>query len=275
MNDNFAVFILSHGRAKNCATLKSLRKCGYKGQWYIVIDTEDEQAELYRKNYGESHIKVFDKADYMDRFDAFDNFRSKAAVIFARYASQDMAAEMGLEYYAQMDDDISGFYLRYKDGKSLRGKKPKNIDRYFEALNKFLDVSGFYILALGTQAQLIGGLNERFKRGLVWMGSNVFFLRTDRKIKWCCSVNEDICTAIRMAQSGGIAMSIMSITINTPPVAAAGGMQGAYSDGKYYHNYARIMLAPNGCHLSKSGVAVTETNKVFPKIINEKWRKCT
>lgn len=44
MND-FAVFILSHGRAGNIKTLKALENGNYSGKWYIVIDNEDDQAE--------------------------------------------------------------------------------------------------------------------------------------------------------------------------------------------------------------------------------------
>lgn len=47
MNENFAVFILSHGRADNIKTIKTLKKQGYTGKIYIIIDDEDEQESLY------------------------------------------------------------------------------------------------------------------------------------------------------------------------------------------------------------------------------------
>ena len=45
MRNDFAVFILSHGRANNLITLKTLDKIGYTGKTYIIIDNEDEQEE--------------------------------------------------------------------------------------------------------------------------------------------------------------------------------------------------------------------------------------
>ena len=39
--DNFAVFILSHGRPDHIKTLKALQKGHYTGKTYIVIDNED------------------------------------------------------------------------------------------------------------------------------------------------------------------------------------------------------------------------------------------
>ena len=42
--DNFAVFILSHGRPDHIKTLKALQKGHYTGKTYIVIDNEDDTA---------------------------------------------------------------------------------------------------------------------------------------------------------------------------------------------------------------------------------------
>lgn len=39
---NFAVFILSHGRAGNVKTYQTLINQGYTGNIYIVIDDEDD-----------------------------------------------------------------------------------------------------------------------------------------------------------------------------------------------------------------------------------------
>lgn len=49
MRSDFAVFILTHGRADNVATMGALKKGGYTGKWYMIIDDEDETAEQYRK----------------------------------------------------------------------------------------------------------------------------------------------------------------------------------------------------------------------------------
>lgn len=49
MDRNFAVFILSHGRAGKVYTFDTLRKQGYTGKIYIIIDNEDEQEAEYKK----------------------------------------------------------------------------------------------------------------------------------------------------------------------------------------------------------------------------------
>lgn len=43
MRSDFAVFILTHGRADNVATMGALKKGGYTGKWYMIIDDEDGQ----------------------------------------------------------------------------------------------------------------------------------------------------------------------------------------------------------------------------------------
>ena len=59
MRDDFAVLILTHGRADNVVALKTLQRQGYSGKWYMVIDDEDDMADDYRQNFGEDHIVTF------------------------------------------------------------------------------------------------------------------------------------------------------------------------------------------------------------------------
>ena len=41
MRDDFAAFILSHGRANNIKTVKALKEGNYTGKWYFLLDDED------------------------------------------------------------------------------------------------------------------------------------------------------------------------------------------------------------------------------------------
>jgi hypothetical protein len=60
MENNFAVFILTHGRPDNVKTYTTLRKCGYTGKVYFIVDNEDKHIEAYQKNYGIEYVKIFD-----------------------------------------------------------------------------------------------------------------------------------------------------------------------------------------------------------------------
>ena len=37
----FAAFILTHGRADDVLTYDTLRRCGYTGKIYLLVDNED------------------------------------------------------------------------------------------------------------------------------------------------------------------------------------------------------------------------------------------
>ena len=91
---DFAVFILTHGRAKSISTYRALRDGGYTGDTYIVIDNEDDQEELYREKFGDMVIQ-FDKRDYLEKTDLGDLDDDRRIGVFARNFIQDEAKRLG------------------------------------------------------------------------------------------------------------------------------------------------------------------------------------
>ena len=75
MRNDFAVFILTHGRADNVVTVPAIKKAGYTGKIYFIIDDEDEQAEEYKKNFGADRVIIFDKQAAYDRADTPIEYR--------------------------------------------------------------------------------------------------------------------------------------------------------------------------------------------------------
>ena len=55
-NKDFAVFILTHGRPDNVKTLSTLKKCGYTGNVYFIVDNEDKTIDTYIKNFGSEFV---------------------------------------------------------------------------------------------------------------------------------------------------------------------------------------------------------------------------
>ena len=47
MRDDFAVFILTHGRAKQQKTVKTLKRCGYTGRLYLIVDETKSWMSIY------------------------------------------------------------------------------------------------------------------------------------------------------------------------------------------------------------------------------------
>ena len=115
MRDDFAVFILSHGRADKVVTVDALKTCGYTGVWYILVDDEDDQYDLYCKNYGKDRIIKFSKAEMDGKFDIMDNFDAGRQVpTFARNALPQIAKDMGYTYFLELEDDYELFSARTK-----------------------------------------------------------------------------------------------------------------------------------------------------------------
>ena len=95
-SNDFAIFILTHGRAKTISTYRALRDGGYTGKVYIVIDNEDNQEDLYRQKFGDMVIQ-FDKRDYLAKTDLGDLDDDRRIGVFARNFIQDEAIENALK----------------------------------------------------------------------------------------------------------------------------------------------------------------------------------
>lgn len=97
MLDDFAVFILTHGRANNVVTYKTLEKQGYTGKIYIVIDNEDSQAEEYRQKF--RNVLMFDKKAVAKTFDTMDTEENRKTIVYARNACFDLAKQVGVRFF--------------------------------------------------------------------------------------------------------------------------------------------------------------------------------
>ena len=106
MDNNFAVFILTHGRPDNVKTYATLNKSGYTGEIYFIVDNEDKTIDKYIKNFGEHRVKVFDKKAMADKTDEGNNFDNRKVIIHARNACFYIAKELGIKYFIQLDDTI-------------------------------------------------------------------------------------------------------------------------------------------------------------------------
>lgn len=284
MRDNFAVFILTHGRASNVVTLKTLKRQGYSGRWYIIIDNEDETADEYRKNFGDDHVIMFDKAAAVARADTMDNLNEHRAILYARNESFRIAKELGLKYFLMLDDDYTTIMYRYIDGGKLRGieLKGKALDGLFEAMLTFLDTSGAAIVALAQGGDMIGGAQSpRFRAGIIRKCMNSMFCRTDRPIEFRGTMNEDITTYTTLGSRGVLFMTFTAcqiIQIQTQTLK--GGMTDAYKEsGTYLKSFYSVLSMPSAV---KIYMMYSKYNRIHsrvdwdlcvPKIMNEKYRK--
>ena len=97
---DFAVFILSHGRADTISTYRALRDGGYTGRTYVVIDNEDDQEDLYRQKFGDDIIQ-FDKRDYLEKTDR-DGLITVGRLAEYKYYNMDSAIESALKVVREL-----------------------------------------------------------------------------------------------------------------------------------------------------------------------------
>lgn len=282
MRNDFAVFILTHGRADNVVTLKTLKRGGYTGRWYCIIDDEDDQADLYREKFGADKVVAFDKQAAYDRADTMDTFNDHRAIIYARNESFRIAKELGLTYFLMLDDDYKSIDYRYADKGALRYKAVRDFDRIFEDMLDFLDASGADTVAFAQGGDFVGGLQGgNFKKGLLRKAMNSFFCRTDRPIEFRGTMNEDVVTYTTLSSRGHLFFSYTGFAvIQLPTQSLSGGMTDAYKEGgTYLKTFYAVMSMPNAVSV---GMMYTKHKRIHhridweacaPKILNEKWRK--
>ena len=288
MND-FAVFILSHGRANKVVTYKSLRRAGYSGKIYIIVDNEDKQIEEYKKNYGEQVI-VFDKQKQLEITETMDNFGTKQTVLFARNVNFQIAKELGIQYFLQLDDDYGSWESTFsykaeeRDGYliTFNHKQIKNLDKIFEEILKFFKNTPIRALALAQRGDFVGG-KDNVKSTITALRKcmNTWFLKTNEPIEFIGTMNDDYNTSLLYSSRGAIFLTLTQITIgHNPTQTTEGGITELYKrQGTYVKTFYSVMLMPSAVKVSVLGSTYPRIHHkaywdlIAPKIIREEYKK--
>lgn len=258
---DFAVFILTHGRADAVLTYDTLRKHGYTGRIVVVIDNEDAQVNAYRAKFG-SEVVVFDKRDVSNRMDEGDNFEDRRAIVYARNAAFEIAERLGVRYFVEMDDDYYNFLYRIYDetrqAMTLRGSwQIRNLDAVLSAMLKFYIASGATTIAMAQGGDFIGGrengfaLNPTLKRKAM----NSFFCTNDRPFRFVGRVNEDVNSYTNLGARGALFFTVPFVSLEQGTTQKnAGGMTELYLDnGTYVKSFYTVMYAPSCTKVSLMG----------------------
>lgn len=281
--DNFAVFILSHGRADNVITLKTLHRAGYTGRVYIVIDNEDKQADRYYQNFGDKVI-MFDKAAEAERTDIGDNFTERNTVLFARNAVFDIAEQMGIEYFIVLDDDYNDF--RYKiDGnkKHIDRAEILSADDVIISLLEYYQSANFATLSIAQGGDFIGGVGNNLHKsmGKRRKAMNFWILSTNRKYKYISRMNDDTSTYVYLGNKGLLFLTFPFIAIQQKETQQnEGGLSEMYhAFGTYVKSFYTVMYQPSSVKVGMMGDThrrlhhSIDWETTVPCIISEQWRR--
>jgi hypothetical protein len=274
MNRNFAALVLTHGRPDNVATFHTLRRSGYTGPIYLVIDDQDRTADRYRANFGAESVIVFDKRAVAATFDRGDNFDNLAAVVYARNASFAIARDLGLTHHVQLDDDYNSFLFRDELGAVVI----KNLDRVFDRFCDFIDETPTTSIAFSQGGDHMGGFHGvRMKRKAM----NSFFCRTDRPFNFLGTLNEDVNTYTTLGSRGSLFFTFTGIQLNQAQTQKqAGGMTSAYLEhGTYVKSFSTVLFQPSSVRVTTMGRKFRRMHhqirwgQTVPKIIRDAYRK--
>ena len=277
-----AAFILTHKRPDRVHTWNLLQRSGWKRPIYLIVDNEDPTVDEYRQRFGSERVIMFDKAAVAETFDTADTQTDRRAIVYARNASFDIAEQLGLDYFWQLDDDYLSFEYRVVEGDRLLTSPVRNVDALFEAMMTFLDSSGAMTIALSQGGDHIGGVEGRIKyHRLLRKAMNTFVLRTDRRFDFVGRINEDVNTYVTEGARGNLFFTIVDVMIRQVQTqSSAGGMSDLYhASGTYLKSFYTVMMHPSSVTVRTMGQAHRRFHHhirwshTVPCILNETHRK--
>lgn len=271
MRNKFIIFILTHGRPKGVKTINTLKKFGYTGKWYLILDDEDKTKEQYETIYGKEKVIVFNKKEFADAIDEGNNFNDRRATVHARNASFRIAESLGYEYFILLEDDYTEFQYRYlnKDKTKLKLISVRNLDWVFDLHIEFFKSANFLSIALAQGGDLIGGANnpKAIERPMMRKCMNSFICSTKRPFGFVGQFNDDVNTYVMLGMRGGLFATIPMIMLHQLPTQKAkSGMTDVYLRyGTYCKSFTTVMMQP-------SSVKVSMMNSQNPRIHHSiKW----
>lgn len=282
VRDNFAVFILSHGRADNMLTVDTLEKCNYTGKWYIIIDNEDTQADKYYDNFGKDRVIMFDKIAKSKVTDTMDIQEKRNIVVFARNSCHDIARSLGIDYFLVLDDDYTMFRMRYNKDGVLSSIYVTDFDAIVEETLEFLDTSGALTVAFAQTGDFIGGMGCKvYKERLTRKAMNSFFCRTDKPFEFIGRINEDVNMYCTLGSRGHLIFTIADMSLNQQDTQQnKGGLTDSYLDnGTYVKSFYSVMCCPSFVKVAEMGCNhrrmhhLVDWEHGVPKIISDRFKK--
>lgn len=284
IRDDFCAFILTHGRPERVHTYKTLKRAGYTGKIYIVIDDEDKAADEYRARFGDMVLQ-FCKKEIAEQIDEGDNFQDRRAIIYARNACWDLAEQVGCKYFIQLDDDYTSFEYRFKEcGSAGYIQIKKTIDLALEEMIFFLEKSNAKSVAMSQGGDWIGGLIGKPENFLKRKAMNTFICSTGNRFSFFGRVNEDVNTYTTTSRAGKLFFTVMPVKIvQLVTQSNPGGMSSLYIDaGTYIKTFYSVMYSPSCVRVGVMGDPRSphyrihhkiNWHKTAPKILREEHKK--
>ena len=264
-----SVFILSHGRPDNIKTISTLKKHGYTGPIHLIIDDQDDRAdEYFALDYP---VHQFCKADLAKQTDCGDNLGRMATITHARNACYEIAKELEIDNFIQLDDDYTRFEWRFYEFGNP--KQIKNLDKVWESMLRFYESVPAVTIAMAQGGDYIGGAESGSAKiqSLKRKSMNSFFCTNARPLKFVGTFNEDVNTYVTLGQRGVLFFQVPWVNLcQRPTQSQEGGITELYKEyGTYVKAFMTCVMAPSCVQVSMMG----DKNPRLHHHVN--WNNCT
>jgi len=265
-----------------------LKRLGYDGEYKIVIDVDDVCLDDYVAKYGAENLLVFDKNQWLfveDTAMSKDGL-IKASPFYARVVVDEYASRFAIGDYIVLDDDIIDLRVRMPDNGSLRSMSMRRFNDVLSYLFEFMNENDIYGLSFAHPGMFIGGVQSFDKVIDKRVGSNIFLLNSERRLRWKTIFYDDFNTCLSNGQIGRLVFTIPYIQIHAEPQGSqssttkSNGMGEAYAMTKQFtRSFYSTMLFPSSCSTKQVGKRVgnwwpsMKLDNQFQKIVSDKFRR--
>jgi hypothetical protein len=251
MRSDFCALILSHGRPDRVITYDTLRKHGYTGPIYVVVDDEDATVPEYRKRYGDQVVQ-FCKREAAERADLGNNFGNRRTTTLVRNEMFGIARGLGFRHFVQLDDDYYWFGYRFDEKGRYGGWPVKDLGALFDGLVEFLEATPFLSVAISQGGDHIGGGESKKVIGTKRKAMNSFVCSVDKPFQFLGQMNEDVNAYTETQRRGGLFLTLLSAQVDQKDTQSnAGGMTELYLEsGTYVKSFYSVMYCPSSVTVS-------------------------
>lgn len=278
MKQKFAIFILTHGRPHNQITLETLRRLGYTGKVYLVVDDQDKTLAEYDDIYED--VICFKKDVFIGSTETGLSSPEPKFAVFARNAIESIALSDGYDAFMMLDDDIINIRARLPDGSVLKSYSLKGcFDEVVDRCVEYVTTAGVACMGLGFCNLYIGGV-ENFEKenSRQRLCAEAFIRNTAYKVNWRLNMVEDLITSIDGAVDNQVWFQFLPLQVDIR--MSEGVVDGGNSDvyrklGKFRVNFMPVIAYPssNVMRYGKDWSVTTTPETCVPKIISSSYRK--
>lgn len=282
MRNDFAIFILTHGRPFKVMTLDTLKKCGNTNKVYFVVDNEDDSLSSYYYKFGKENVIVFDKKKKSQEFDTMDLSEDRRSIVYARNACFDIAEQLGIRYFLELDDDYTTFRSRQLINNKLATVYVRDFDAIVNEMIDFLNLPNVMTVAFSQTGDFIGGTGSKvFKKRLTRKAMNSFFCDVNKRFDFIGRINEDVNTYVLLGSRGKLLFTIADISLNQLDTQQhKGGMSELYlNSGTYVKSFYSVISCPSSVKIYEMGDNhkrihhLIDWEHAVPKIISSRYKK--